>query len=224
MQRLAVLAVITAVACRPTGTDRRTFAAPRVRADGTTAGDGVPARTAPPAPRPDASTTPVASGPPCATDDDCRVPGRRGRCFNAGLAAQYTQAFRDCAEGRAWREAHAVGTCVFDDCRDDASTGDTCGPGQRCGTLEMVQFPQRVCLAAACTADRQCRRAALGHCASYLAAGHCTRGGWACSYPHDRCAPRDPVRMCPVHPGMWTFCAPRIGRFACVDEPVTVPP
>lgn len=157
---------------------------------------------------------------PCTTDADCREPGRRGRCFTEALDAQYTQAFRDCPEGRAWREAHRPGTCVFDECNDRNGPGeDGCGPGRRCGTLDMVPFPQRVCVVAECTSDRQCRRQAGGRCASYLAGGRCVPGGWACSYPSDPCAPRDPHRMCPVRPGVLSFCAPRGGRFQCVEQP-----
>jgi hypothetical protein len=162
----------------------------------------------------------TAAAIPCAEDADCRGAGRHGHCFTAGLAAQYTQAFHDCEAGARWRAAHAPGTCVFDECTDEtARGGDGCPPGRRCGTLDMVPFPQRVCLDAACDSDVACRREGGGRCASYLAAGRCRPGGWACSYPHDPCAPRDAERMCPVHPGLLPFCAPRDGRFRCVDEP-----
>jgi hypothetical protein len=95
----------------------------------------------------------------------------------------------------------------------------------RCGTLDMVPFPQRVCVRSACRYDSDCRRTSGGRCASYLAAGRCQRGGFACSYPSDACGPRDPQRMCPYHDGMITFCAPNgaNGRFVCVDEPAVQP-
>jgi hypothetical protein len=214
--RLAGLVTIVSVAviCRPASRRVRPSEAARATAD------AAPAQ-APSTPAVDAGAHPDPTGARvCATDADCREPGRRGRCFTPALAAQYTQAFRDCSEGRAWRAAHAPGTCVFDECRDaDAPGGDTCGPGQRCGTLDMVPFPQRVCVTATCASDAQCRRAAGGRCASYLAGGHCVRGGWACSYASDPCAPRDPQRMCPVRRGMLVYCAPRGGRFQCVEEP-----
>lgn len=185
---------------------------------------GVPA-----APGPSFIGPPISSGgQACVVDSDCRPPGRGvffGRCFTPGMAAQYTQAFRDCPEGRAWRDTHSPGTCVIDECRDStARGGDTCGPGRRCGTLDMVPFPQRVCVSATCENDLQCRREVFGRCAGYIAAGHCQRGGWACSYPSDPCAPRDSVRMCPVQTGMLGFCSPQAGRFSCVQEPVVCTP
>ncbi len=163
---------------------------------------------------------------PCVTDQDCRGLGRPGaRCFTPGLAAQYTQAFNDCAAGSSWRGQHEPGTCVFDECRpDDAPSGDTCGESLRCGTLDMVPFPQRVCVPASCRGDYECRRHPIGRCASFLNAGRCMPGGWACSYPSDPCVPRDPHRMCPVVPGMLNYCAPRNGRFSCVQEGAIVEP
>ncbi len=171
---------------------------------------------------PDAAAPALPESHECEHDEDCARRGRRGRCFSRGLLAQYTQAFRDCPEGRAWRDTHAVGTCVYDECRDDGPSGDTCAAGTRCAMLEMVPFPRRVCTTAQCTSDRECRHSGLGTCAAYLAGGRCARGGWSCSYPRDVCAPRDPVRMCPVRPGLIAFCAPRDGRFTCVDEPAIV--
>ena len=187
---------------------------------------GVPVQ----APGPSFIGPPISSGGRgCVDDSDCRPPGRgvfhSGRCFTAGIAAQYTQAFRDCPDGRTWRDTHSPGTCVIDECRDStARGGDTCGPGRRCGTLDMVPFPQRVCVSAQCENDFQCRREVFGRCAGYIAGGRCQRGGWACSYPSDACAPRDSVRMCPVQSGMLGICSPQGGRFACVQEPVIAPP
>jgi hypothetical protein len=160
----------------------------------------------------------------CTSDSECRATGRPGaHCFTAAMAAQYTQAFHDCAAGSSWRAQHEPGTCVFDECRpDDAPGGDTCGDGLRCGTLDMVPFPQRVCVPASCHGDYECRRHPGGRCASFFNAGRCLPGGWACSYATDPCIPRDPRHMCPVVPGMLNYCAPRNGRFSCVQEPAIV--
>ena len=162
----------------------------------------------------------------CTTDADCRGIGFPGaHCFTPSLAAQYTQAFHDCAAGSSWRGQHEPGTCLFDECRpDDAPAGDTCGEGLRCGTLDMVPFPQRVCVPASCRSDFDCRRHPGGRCASFFNAGRCLPGGWACSYPGDPCGPRDPHRMCPVVPGMLNYCAPRNGRFSCVQDTAIVEP
>lgn len=176
----------------------------------------------------DATAVPVVAtvSVPCVSDVDCRGLGRPGaRCFTPALAAQYTQAFNDCAGGSGWRAQHTPGTCVFDECRpDDTPGGDTCGLALRCSTLDMIPFPQRVCVPSTCRNDFECRRHPLGRCASFLNAGRCMPGGWACSYPSDPCIPRDPHRMCPVVPGMLNYCAPRNGRFSCVQEPAIVQP
>jgi hypothetical protein len=202
---VTVIALSTLALCRTGSRSRSPDRPPRALSD------AAPAAT-------DATATPAANT--CTEDSDCHEGAHHGRCFTPGLAAQYTQAFRDCPEASRWRASHSPGTCIYDQCREETERHpDSCPAGQRCGTLDMNPFPQRVCVTSACTSDSQCRREIGGHCASYLSAGHCIHGGWACSYPHDPCAPRDGERMCPVHPRFVPFCAPRNGRFACVDEP-----
>lgn len=153
----------------------------------------------------------------CEVDADCRAGGRRGTCFTASLAAQYTQSFARCGDAARWREAHAPGTCLFDECSDDPNS---CPSGQRCATLLMVHVPERRCLPAECDSDAQCHARGVGHCVAYPPPGRCQHGGWACSYPQDRCAPRDARRVCPVEHGTVSYCAPEHGRFRCVQERV----
>jgi hypothetical protein len=156
-----------------------------------------------------------ASAIPCQSSNDCRLPGRRGRCFTQGYSAQYTQSFQSCPEAGAWREQHEPGTCVFDECTDDSS----CESGTRCATLDMMPYPQRVCVPSECSRSSDCRLHGGGTCRAYVSSGRCRPGGWACNYPSDPCSPGNPRKRCPYQRGFIGFCVPREGHFTCVQEP-----
>ncbi len=153
----------------------------------------------------------VVEGRPCTTDDDCPS----GRCFNDNLEAQYSRALRDCADARAWRAGRRLGTCVVDACARDAD----CPAGQRCGTAQMVPFPQRVCLPAGCRTPGLCAaHGRFGQCYPYLAGRPCEHGGWACSFPDDACSPAEATRRCRPVDGHIAYCIPVNGRFRCVRD------
>jgi len=152
---------------------------------------------------------------PCSTEADC--PG--GLCFNAGLDAQYSSAFRDCPDGQAWRAGRRLNTCVRPGCRSDTD----CASGERCAEAQMLPFPQRVCLPAACRTHLDCRARRLGQCVAFVVGTRCEHGGWGCSYPGDPCAPHDLERRCPAVAGQIAYCVPREGRFRCVTEAPPMP-
>lgn len=149
------------------------------------------------------------------SDADCRD----GICLTPAIDAQYSRVFRDCTNGRVWRERHRLYTCVFAGC----ATDQDCPLGQRCGEAAMVPFPQRACVPAGCRSAMDCRAHARGQCVAFVAAAHCEVGGWACSYETDECAPRDVSRRCPMRPGVIVRCVPVRGRFRCVEEGAQLP-
>jgi len=153
----------------------------------------------------------VVEGRPCASDEDCPS----GRCFNANLEAQYSRALRDCPDARAWRMGRRLGTCVVDACARDAD----CPAGRRCGTPQMVPFPERVCLPTNCRGPGICAaHGRIGQCYPYLAGRPCEHGGWACSFPDDECSPAEVARRCRPVDGHIAYCIPVRGRFRCVHD------
>lgn len=152
----------------------------------------------------------AVDGTRCTSDDDCDG----DHCFNENLEAQYSRVLRDCANTRAWRDAHPLNTCVRPQCRDD---GD-CPDGHRCGTPPMSPFPERICVPAPCRWDVQCRRGSVfGRCAPYSGRS-CERGGWHCVFPSDECSPEDFARRCRPRDGEIAYCVPVNGRFRCVTD------
>jgi hypothetical protein len=153
----------------------------------------------------------VVEGPPCVTNEDC--PSRL--CFNANLEAQYSRALRDCPDARGWRAGRRLGTCVVDACARDAD----CPAGQRCGSTQMVPFPQRTCLPAGCRTPGICTaHGRVGQCFPYLAGRPCEHGGWACSFPDDECSPVEAARRCRATDGHIAYCIPVRGTFRCVHD------
>ena len=183
---------------------------PPLRAAGPQARDVDVGRGATRAPSSPISVTSEGPDVPCQTDDDCR----EGLCLTPAIDAQYSRVFRECPNGRAWRERHRLYTCVRPGCTSDAQ----CQRGARCAEPAMLPFPQRACVTAGCVTAADCRARARGQCVAFVAAAHCGPGGWACSYPTDECAPRDVDRRCPPSAGSITRCVPSEGRFRCVSE------
>ncbi len=206
------LALVTVYAS-VTGCSTRRWRAPLSSLDGGSSRAVPTAAYGPPRPPNTVPTVQIFPGEDvlCRTDSDCPD---HGYCFTPEVEARYSQAFRDCSDAQAWRNAHAIHRCFHHRCTSDAD----CPRTQRCAESNMLPFPQRECIDTPCRGFMDCRATRLGACVSYLAGRQCEHGGWACAYPTDECFPGDPSRRCVSPPGQIAYCIPVRGRFRCVNQ------